>query len=879
MLQAGLSGVGAISVPDMEMLYGLTDIEVVQGASGPVLFTVGRAGSYLSVFDLSGGQTRLIDHWEIPSFYLQLERTDLAILPTDDGMQVLLAGLDNGDLRGRTSVGTDLQTYLRYDAGSFDLGTIASIAVTGDGQEAIATLQDGSILQLTFDHTLRGIAVRRPLGEINGLDATNVTTISSDSGSYAVVAYGEQDALAFLRMNGSGDYNVIQTVDVADGLWIDRPGAMSAVVGADGVPYVVVAGSGSSSLTVLAIQDERLVPTGHVIDSLDTRFGQANFVETVVIGHQTFVVAAGADQGITVLALLPGGQLLPVATVAASVETPLGGITALDVAVDGNGARIFVSTQTDPFLVEFEFTLDNAGLTLAGGDGADALVGGYGDDMIAGGLGNDTLTGGAGNDILIDGEQVDTLRGGAGADTFVLGSDGVRDQILDFQRGTDRLVLQSSDLVADRSDVEIYSRSWGAEIRIGTEVLWVYSADGQALSLSDFQGDTITLTPNVSVNLDDYPDPGRDPGPEAGSDLDPSQIPGLPPSGPERVAEPVIALVGGNTLIGGGQGEVIGARFNGEQISGQGGNDRITGSATGDILLGDGGFDTIYGQNGDDSISGGSHADSLMGGSGNDVISGGAGYDQIHGEGGNDSLWGGSTADRLYGGDGHDWISAGTNFGITVDGAWGGAGNDTLMGDAGYDLLSGGTGDDLLDGGHQADNLYGDAGNDTLLGDLGLDRLFGGEGNDLLYGGEGSDGHFGEGGNDTLWGGVGNDRFFGGQGNDLIDGGDGVDTIYGGAGFDTIHGGEGDDVLMGNFNADRFVFDDNHGHDRVVDFDADSTLEVLDFSQHSSFSSTSDVLAASQQVGNDVIITTGADSSIRLQNVNLDDLDGTDFLF
>ena len=116
-------------------------------------------------------------------------------------------------------------------------------------------------------------------------------------------------------------------------------------------------------------------------------------------------------------------------------------------------------------------------------------------------------------------------------------------------------------------------------------------------------------------------------------------------------------------------------------------------------------------------------------------------------------------------------------------------------------------------------------------------------------------------------------------GDDILDGGFGSDTLRGNSGFDTIIGGAGDDELWGNFNADRFVFADGHGHDLVMDFNAQNAFELLDFSLLTAFGGTSDVFAAMVQDGMDVLITTGAQSSIRLIEVSLSDIDGGDFLF
>lgn len=76
-------------------------------------------------------------------------------------------------------------------------------------------------------------------------------------------------------------------------------------------------------------------------------------------------------------------------------------------------------------------------------------------------------------------------------------------------------------------------------------------------------------------------------------------------------------------------------------------------------------------------------------------------------------------------------------------------------------------------------------------------------GDDLLEGGSEAD---------VLRGHSGDDRMVGGDGDDFLDGGPGADTLIGGAGRDTLRGGPG---------ADRFVFTPDsisEGPDRILDF-------------------------------------------------------------
>jgi serralysin len=162
------------------------------------------------------------------------------------------------------------------------------------------------------------------------------------------------------------------------------------------------------------------------------------------------------------------------------------------------------------------------------------------------------------------------------------------------------------------------------------------------------------------------------------------------------------------------------------------------------------------------------------------------------------------------------------------------------------DVERGTTGNDLLDG---------LGGNDAILGLAGNDTLNGGNGNDVLDGG---------GGNDTMTGGNGNDMLFGGFG---------IDTLIGGNGDDSLDGGAGDDSLTGGKGADLFVFDAGFGDDTITDL---GNADRIQFDSEV-FETPQAVLAASQQVGADTVITAGMDT-VTLQGVQASSLQADDFL-
>ena len=164
----------------------------------------------------------------------------------------------------------------------------------------------------------------------------------------------------------------------------------------------------------------------------------------------------------------------------------------------------------------------------------------------------------------------------------------------------------------------------------------------------------------------------------------------------------------------------------------------------------------------------------------------------------------GVTIEHAFGGAGNDNISGNS----VANNILGGVGNDTLSGKIGNDFLSGGSGNDALNGGDDNDFLHGDSGNDTLKGGEGDDILNGGLDNDILNGDDDNDILNGGLGNDTLNGGNGNDKLMGSDGNDILKGGDGDDTLIGVNSSEASPGTQEIDILTGGAGVNTFVLGD-----------------------------------------------------------------------
>ncbi|MCC0065299.1 MAG: M10 family metallopeptidase C-terminal domain-containing protein [Defluviimonas sp.] len=558
-----------------------------------------------------------------------------------------------------------------------------------------------------------------------------------------------------------------------------------------GVDYLIAAGAGNSSLTVFGVNgDGTLVPTDHVVDDLGTRFQSCTTFDALTVGGRCFVVATGADDGLTLMELLPGGTLLHLQTIADSAEMALSDVSALRLVAVGGEVQLFVTSSDEAGMSVFRITLPDG---IAAGSSGAALSGTSGADLLVQDGGAGHLSGGAGNDVLRDGTGADTLTGGTGADIFVLTADGADDRITDFEVGVDRIDLSLLPGLRNMGQIEIAPIMGGAILRYETEILTVLSADGRSLTAADFANAGFFGLTHFDVSL--------------GTRVF------IPPEQQNSGPDPAAILRKGN----GGNNRMIGTAAD-ETFVGRGGNDRFEGRGGHDYFDGGGGFDMVsYASEGasvtvdlgaaqmnagaaagnnfrsvegiigtdlDDSLTAGDDAARLIGRGGNDVLRGHLGADTLRGGAGDDVLSGLAGDDRLRGN----------------------GGNDTLHGGEGNDVLDGGEGDDYLSGLSGDDSLLGGAGADTLSGGDGNDTMRGGDGSDALFGGDGGDRLSGQGGDDTISGGAGDDRLGGGGGADQLFGEDGNDRLAGGGGSDMLIGGAGADTLIGNGGRDSFVF-------------------------------------------------------------------------
>jgi Ca2+-binding RTX toxin-like protein len=244
-------------------------------------------------------------------------------------------------------------------------------------------------------------------------------------------------------------------------------------------------------------------------------------------------------------------------------------------------------------------------------------------------------------------------------------------------------------------------------------------------------------------------------------------------------------------------------------------------------------FQNVIGSNRAETINGNELDNLLVGRGGNDIIKGGAGNDTYDFSGPSSLLQG---DDQYFDTSGTDKVRV--NSFSDINGAQH-IGNDLLV--------------TLATGSFRIVNHFAGNAIETIVDTNGNSMVLatgniGGNGSGIIAGGNGGETLDGRGGNDFLFGGNGSDRLIGGTGDDLLSGGNGQDA---------------------------FVFAPGFGHDTITDFAASDRLEF----DGGAFQNFQQVEAASQQVGNDTIITADADSSITLQGVDLHSLHSSNFIF
>ncbi|MEO1911347.1 MAG: hypothetical protein ABGX10_13095 [Paracoccus sp. (in: a-proteobacteria)] len=309
----------------------------------------------------------------------------------------------------------------------FQNGLGRSLTALGQVQTAqgniVYSAQDGGLRLQTHVVTDDGRLTARgqvdlavPAGSVDAtLDRIVDTSVNGQKILVAVSAGGNFISTHLMSPTGALSAGVVHVA--AQGAGYDAPSDLR-VVGSGGRTYVVVAGSGSGSLTVFRLDDKgQLTPADHILDEATTRFQSVTALETAQMGERGFVFVGGADDGISVFTVLPDGRLLHLGTIADTGDMTLADVSDIQALVRDGQIMLFVASATETGITQLSFQPGPIGKT--GFAGAGIAKGGTGGDLLVAGADTTRIEGAAGGDILVAGNRPITLVGGTGADIFV----------------------------------------------------------------------------------------------------------------------------------------------------------------------------------------------------------------------------------------------------------------------------------------------------------------------------------------------------------------------------------------------------------------------------------------------------------------------------
>jgi hypothetical protein len=261
-------------------------------------------------------------------------------------------------------------------------------------------------------------------------------------------------------------------LDARDGLYISTPPVLE-VVEYGGQSYAIVGAAGSSSISVVVIDENgRMDVTSQVNDTRTTFFNDLVALETLEAEGHVFVLAAGSDNGITLMTLALGGTLSHVV----SLDDEMREMALLD---PGGLKMVWRDGGLDAFVTGQVLDQDGArrGITQLRID--DAAIG------------------------LPQPQQPDSkfvFQGTSGVDVFVLQDTTTRQVVYDFEVGVDRLDMSLFGRVYDIDELTVTSRFNGIEFGLGDALVKLISHDGERLYAEDYEFSDLTDLWQIDVS-------------------------------------------------------------------------------------------------------------------------------------------------------------------------------------------------------------------------------------------------------------------------------------------------------------------------------------------------------------------------------------------
>lgn len=485
--------ISAVVDDNSSELMGVSDLEFATIGGQDYLFVAAEADGAVSSYRISAsGAPQLVDTLSLSATSGTFTVGHIDLIDVE-GVLTLLPSARHDD---------DVVPYQIDEQGR--IGSPVVQPVGGPDLSNLTLTHSVIIADKTYLYTVtRGVAGLTSYEMLSGNSFTAQTGYSGsafdffgDISAFASVEIGGQTYLftasAFdaglnsFRIGSNGGLQFVDTVTNSDGSGFSLPQALETI-SVSGQNYLVMASAGTDSLTVYAVGNGGgLTQVDHLIDGVNTRFNDASVLDSFSLNDRSYILAAGSDDGLTLLEISAGGQLIVLSVLADDFDTTLDNITSIEVVQIGGEIHAFVGSGTENGFTQIKIEFNDIGEIIEGDDSSEIIIGTGQDDILNGMGGSDTINAGAGDDRITDGTGRDHLYGGAGADIFQFVADGTLDLIRDYQDGLDRIDLSLLTGINGINGLDIHPRSYGAVIIAGGEEIRIETADGSGLTLNDF---------------------------------------------------------------------------------------------------------------------------------------------------------------------------------------------------------------------------------------------------------------------------------------------------------------------------------------------------------------------------------------------------------
>ncbi len=480
--------------PERQLL-GLSDMETVSISGRNYLLVAGAADAGLSSYEiLNDGSLVASDDvlWSASSGTEAV--SDLTVFTIGASTYLLPSGKAD-----------DNQTVYEIDAdGSFAVANSYIDAASTYAKWELATVvEDGGSSYLygsiwgqggffRFDLQAGG-ALTNPVLQNDAIDMFLGDVSAIETGvlhgkTFVFIASALDAGFHSFSIGTGGTLNLLDTVAALDVGFSGITAMASVDVGTRA--FVIVASAGTDTLLVMRVSEWGVMNlVERLVDTSDTRFAGVSALEVFEADGRYFLLAGGADDGITLFEVTYNGQLNVLATVADSVDITLQNVTDIEATVIDGTVNIFASSATDHGFTQFSMNIPNGSNIIRGGAVVDILTGTAENDTIFGHGRSDELRGMGGDDRLIDGRGNDLLWGGEGADVFEFIADGRKDYIMDYEIGVDKIDLRDADMLYYYEDIDFTPTADGATLTYGEEQVIITSMDATPLTMEMFTQD------------------------------------------------------------------------------------------------------------------------------------------------------------------------------------------------------------------------------------------------------------------------------------------------------------------------------------------------------------------------------------------------------